>query len=626
MLSRTDILNRRRPAIRRVELPISGGGVCVRVRDPQHWSALMLTQTLCDDRGELLFSAADVPQLLELPPAEFAELCELLFLSLDLAAAAVCGGQPAVGGGPSAGGGGQSAVGGTIGPAGEPAFRVPAVSQEKEAEIAAQIQKVRAAWPRRKPKKTPAPAPPAAQPPTVPSIPKSPNPQIAPPMSTRIGSVVINLLANTAGLVSGCDRGGKALSGLGRTADQAVGALGRGARQIEGMGSAFELLGAVGAGPIGAMGALAAVTVEEAHRMADLVHQAERVHVSVEDLQRLRWVGRDSGVDVESLGRAFQSLGRSIGEAQLNGGANFAQLGISPEDLRGDRMEILEKVARGLQKVGDENRRTLLETQIFGKTGADLDIVLEKLAEGGLKDVEVQSEETALAMKNLWDASKRTGLDAVETVAGTVAKSLENLAVLLSFLAGSGTTKAVSQIEAETNAVKRESQAIKDRIAARLAEQAAQKSHFAGAEAAAAGSREAARILQEANVPASQTPVSRPNAMTPEIRAAQIKAAAAAGAIEPPSITNLHPMGAPSDQTPIEDVIAAPFFAGVEGTREYPPQVKPEWQRPTGFWGQLHDTIRGTEYVRNDPQDAEQTRHLAAIARNTRQEQAQPGF
>jgi hypothetical protein len=153
VLTRDSILNRRRPAVLRIDLPSVGGLVCVRVREPLEWSALMLTQVLCDDRGEPLFSAEDVPELLDLPAAEFAELCGILAYSVRMPMEQVAQEQPR-----------ETAA------ATSPAESSPQttggsfVPEQSLGEMKSEFHKAMSAWGRNKKraKKPPAPAPAAA--------------------------------------------------------------------------------------------------------------------------------------------------------------------------------------------------------------------------------------------------------------------------------------------------------------------------------------------------------------------------------------------------------------------------------------------------------------------------------
>jgi hypothetical protein len=102
-----------------------------------------------------------------------------------------------------------------------------------------------------------------------------------------------------------------------------------------------------------------------------------------------------------------------------------------------------------------------------------------------------------MAMRDLWEGMKNSGLSAMEEIGGGIANLIEGMKNLEAELLTGHDLKRTSELEAEIAATKRETQEIKQQHAAKAAMWAAEKSHFAGA-AAEAGSREAARILQQA--------------------------------------------------------------------------------------------------------------------------------
>ena len=100
---------------------------------------------------------------------------------------------------------------------------------------------------------------------------------------------------------------------------------------------------------------------------------SKKLGISAEAYQELGYVFEQNGADIESFKSGFLKLTKAI----ESGDEAFQELGISAEALKTmSREEIFEATLKGLQGIQDENKKTILSTQLLGKGAMELGAVL----------------------------------------------------------------------------------------------------------------------------------------------------------------------------------------------------------------------------------------------------------
>ena len=148
----------------------------------------------------------------------------------------------------------------------------------------------------------------------------------------------------------------------------------------------------------------------------ELVRLSDVTGISVEELQRMKYVGSQLGVELETMTKANTRLTRSIGEA-ANGNKEaiqaFEGLGISIYDANGqlkESPEIFNEVIDKLGSIEDPVLRDALAMQLMGKSAMDLNPLIKAGADEieNLKDKAdelglVLSEEQVTALESFGD-------------------------------------------------------------------------------------------------------------------------------------------------------------------------------------------------------------------------------
>jgi hypothetical protein len=125
--------------------------------------------------------------------------------------------------------------------------------------------------------------------------------------------------------------------------------------------------------------------VEQTAGFKDL---AERLQIGVVQYQALRLAGIEAGVSQMVLQQTIVRFNSVIGDAE-NGTRKsveaFQQLGVKILDSAGHvrpMTDLLQEAARALLQMEDGSRKARLETELFGRAGADLNPMLAALAKG----------------------------------------------------------------------------------------------------------------------------------------------------------------------------------------------------------------------------------------------------
>lgn len=153
---------------------------------------------------------------------------------------------------------------------------------------------------------------------------------------------------------------------------------------VQGLGAAFgelnKIAGEVGIGlGIGALIEFARATVESA---AHIAHEAEVLNMTTTAYQAFTEAARTAGVETDTVDRSIRKFNTSLGAAQKGTGEQADAL----RDLHVNAFlpveEALPAVARGLLGMTDLSKRARIETELFGKAGAELTPALKEWAKG----------------------------------------------------------------------------------------------------------------------------------------------------------------------------------------------------------------------------------------------------
>lgn len=195
-----------------------------------------------------------------------------------------------------------------------------------------------------------------------------------------VARLVAVLEADLRGFTKGMDQAQK-------IADAKFGALEKRMNQTEtaflkgfsGLGDAARTLGLALSGP-----ALVSWTAGVVKSTADLENQAKVLGISTDALQAYHAAAVQSGASADVGDAAIRRFTRSIGDAQAGTKQQadaFAALGISGQDLFGGTESVLPRAAAALLEISDASTRARLETELFGRSGQDVEQVLRKWAD-----------------------------------------------------------------------------------------------------------------------------------------------------------------------------------------------------------------------------------------------------
>lgn len=192
-------------------------------------------------------------------------------------------------------------------------------------------------------------------------------------MPERLGDAVLELRTDDSAYDRGIARARRRATGLGGVFDR-VG------RRAAALGRTMALAFA------GGSVALFAV-VRRAIETADQIGKtAQRIGLSAEALQELRFAARRAGVDLDTFDQALSAMVRRAGEAQRGNEAfaeAFRAVGLSAEELRQLRPEeILRRVADGLARIPNEAEQIAVADQIFSEAGRRIINVLRLTSRG----------------------------------------------------------------------------------------------------------------------------------------------------------------------------------------------------------------------------------------------------
>ena len=207
-------------------------------------------------------------------------------------------------------------------------------------------------------------------------------------MAERLGDAVLELRTDDRSYEAGIKRaetGAQRLDRRFRALSRSAGRVGR--RLAIGLGAASTALFLLSRRAIAAAD--------------DIAKTADRIGLSVEGLQELRFAAKRTGVELAVFQQGLTAMVRRAGEAQ-RGNESFAKafraVGLSAEELkRLEPEEILRRVADGLARIPNEAEKIAIADQIFSEAGRRMINVL-RLQSKGLDDMAAKAHRLGIIL------------------------------------------------------------------------------------------------------------------------------------------------------------------------------------------------------------------------------------
>jgi hypothetical protein len=190
----------------------------------------------------------------------------------------------------------------------------------------------------------------------------------------QVGSLVIDLIAETASFNANIKRASQQLNSEATKMNASLASINKGINSVVNAGKAlvaFELGQEIGR--------IAKAGLDYASSLGEV---SQQLGVTSDDLQVYRYAATQVGLSQEEMDTGLQRLTRTLGQAQLGSkqtGAVFAALDVDLRTASGSlktTSQIIPEVAQALSRIPDPARRAALETQLFGRAGQKLDTLL----------------------------------------------------------------------------------------------------------------------------------------------------------------------------------------------------------------------------------------------------------
>lgn len=191
----------------------------------------------------------------------------------------------------------------------------------------------------------------------------------------------------------------------------------------------------VGAGvAVGALTGLVLKTAATADQLAELSLQTG---ISVNDLQEMDYIGKQVGVNLDTMTGSLSFLTRNMYAAQSGTGAQadaFAALGVSVLDANGnlrDGAAVQAEVFAALNKMPNETERNAVAMQLFGRSAMELNPLIKTSAEE-LATLRQQAHDSGAVMSDAavnGAANLQDSIDGLKSSAVGVAGSLASVFV-----------------------------------------------------------------------------------------------------------------------------------------------------------------------------------------------------
>lgn len=199
--------------------------------------------------------------------------------------------------------------------------------------------------------------------------------------------------------------------------DNATPALQKAASSMLSLGQAATMvqgqLAAIGASiSVGGFAALISSTIQAQEKLHDL---SQQTGATVEALSGIAAVAKLSNTDIDQVAGGLQKLAKNMNAAATGGRdqqAVFQALGVSIKDASGnlrDSGSVMQDVAKAMASIVSPTERVAAAQLLFGKSGAQLVLVLNDMATAGDLVVKTTTAQAALA-DNISDNITRLGL------------------------------------------------------------------------------------------------------------------------------------------------------------------------------------------------------------------------
>ena len=121
-------------------------------------------------------------------------------------------------------------------------------------------------------------------------------------------------------------------------------------------------------------------------RLDEIGKTADKIGLTTDALQELRFVAESAGVSQDQLDQSLQTLSKTLGEASLGMGEGIVALkalGLEAGQLKGLGLDrALSTIADALNRVEDPAQRSALAMKLFGESGAGMVNLLREGSEG----------------------------------------------------------------------------------------------------------------------------------------------------------------------------------------------------------------------------------------------------
>jgi lambda family phage tail tape measure protein len=195
-------------------------------------------------------------------------------------------------------------------------------------------------------------------------------------MAISLGTIVLDLQANTASFVSGIDKAAQISLNSTKNIQKAFSAMG---------GILVGVLGTIEASVL----AMVDASIEGAAKLEDL---AQSAGISTAGLSALDYAAKQSGISQEQLVKGVEKLSKAMlaaAQAPTAQANAFKTLGVAVTDATGKLRpteDVLTDIAGKFATMQDGPMKTALAMQLFGKAGADLVPLLNR-GKAGITDL-----------------------------------------------------------------------------------------------------------------------------------------------------------------------------------------------------------------------------------------------
>jgi len=172
-----------------------------------------------------------------------------------------------------------------------------------------------------------------------------------------------------------------------------------------------SLISALGVGAVAT--SLVSNIFERFSQFKELDSMSKKLGVSAEDLQKFGRMGKEVGIDMETMGRGIAFANKYIGQAQLGAVANreeLQKLGFTQQQINGGNLkaiDILLALAKSYEENGSETIAAAQAQTIFGRTGMQMVGVIKQGTEAIKEQMAVMAKYSDEEVKRGAEVEKR---------------------------------------------------------------------------------------------------------------------------------------------------------------------------------------------------------------------------